>query len=111
MIAILALTFFKPDGNSLGNAIFMGAITDYDQIACTAADTPPSCYDEGGLGYIFCNADTGKWDTTYCVNVQPVTDWLKTQPMQFVKNNIVLFAVAIGIIIIGVVVYGKKLRL
>lgn len=116
LIGVLILTFAKSDGISLGNSVFLGAIgDDYPRnVKCTDAEDCPDCMDVSTnftIGYIFCdnpgNETLGGFcDDTYCVNVQPVKEWLKKEPMQFVKNNVLFLFGVIAILILGFVMFG-----
>lgn len=51
-----------------------------------------------GLGVATCN--TGKCDTTYCVDVQPIGQWARDNPWAFVRDNPIVLGLILAAIAI-----------
>lgn len=58
-----------------------------------------------GIGTAQCKE--GVCDTTFCVDIEPVGTWIKENPFQLIKDNI-LFSMGILALLIMVVVWPKK---
>ena len=84
------------------------AVADIEGKACTENKDCP-CWgkletgeEAFGIGVATCSEDTKTCDTSFCVDVQPVGKWLKDNPFQWAKNNIILVFGIIGLIMVFV---------
>lgn len=88
------------------------SVADIDGKACTkdsqcpcwgtykTTDATPITYEAYGLGTASCVEN--KCDVTYCLDVQPVGEWLKAHPFQWIKDNIKIAAlIMVGALIIA----------
>lgn len=82
------------------------AVADVEGQSCSV-DTDCPCFGkiEGtsieayGIGASTCT-DKKVCDTTYCIDVQPVGEWARDHPWQWIKNNPLIILAAIGLIIL-----------
>lgn len=87
------------------NTLPKEAVADVEGQSCSV-DTDCPCwgqYMEGeivayGLGSSLCTE--GTCDTTFCLDVQPVGEWVKDNPWQGLKNNPMILFVIIGLTIL-----------
>ena len=81
------------------------AVADVEGQACLADKDCP-CWgklvngtESFGIGSATCDKKTLKCDTTYCIDVQPVGQYLKENPLEWVKDNIIIVFGLIGLLI------------
>ena len=96
----------------IGNKLFLSntqSVADVEGKACTNSTMSTACgncFDEKGIGVMKCTE--GKCDATWCVSYEPVETWLIANPWQWIKDNILIVAAIIAVIIFGYVAFGKK---
>lgn len=96
-LVLIQLGFIIP----LFSSVSTFAVDDIRNLKCDPnSKNLPSCYDKGGLGTIKCSFDSVakeyRFDTTYCVDTQPVKDWVKKNPIEFIRTHILF---SLGVII------------
>lgn len=89
------------------------AVADVEGLACVEDKDCP-CWgklDTGveafGIGTASCREDTMTCDTSLCIDIQPVSTYLKDNPFQWIKDNIVL-TLGILALLIGVSFWPKQ---
>lgn len=50
-----------------------------------------------GIGTGSCRADTKTCDMQWCIDVAPVGQWIANNPWEWIKDNILIFLVLIGL--------------
>jgi len=87
------------------------AVADVEGQTCTLDKDCP-CWGEiegvttaYGIGVSQCKANV--CDTTYCVDVQPVGDWVKENPLNWIKDNIML-TLGILVLLLSVLFWPKR---
>lgn len=60
-----------------------------------------------GIGIARCR-DIGTCDMQYCFDIEPVGEWLRENPMQWMKDNIVITVALIGLLVFVFVLFPKK---
>ena len=95
------------------NALPKRAVADVEGLACkTNTDCP--CWGEiknqtkaFGIGTSTCREDVKTCDTSLCIDVQPVGKYLKDNPFQWIKDNLVL-SLGILALLISVALWPKQ---
>ena len=84
------------------------AVADVEGQACTTNKDCP-CWGElvsgeeaFGIGTATCDEGTKTCDTSFCIDVQPVGQYLKDEPLQVIKDNIVLTIAIVGLILLTI---------
>lgn len=97
-IAIVVVIFIAMQNTLPKEALAEDGDTCADDDDCTCQwASNQSSY---GLGKGSC--EEGKCDMTYCINVQPVGTWLSEHPWAWLKENILLTALIIGLILMAI---------
>jgi len=60
-----------------------------------------------GVGISSCDENTLTCDTTFCVDVEPVGTWVKDNPLQWAKNNILIVFGMLGLVLL-IIVWPKR---
>ena len=96
------------------NALPKRAVADVEGLACkTNTDCPcwgklkDNSTEAFGIGVSTCREDVKTCDTSFCVDVQPVGEYLKNNPFQWIKDNLVL-SLGILALLISVAFWPKQ---
>lgn len=76
------------------------AVADIEGRACSTDDDCP-CWSEGGRGIGIGDCEDRKCDMTYCLDVQPVGEWLENNPWQWVRNNVAISLLISGLLVVA----------
>lgn len=96
------------------NTLSKRAVADVEGQACVEDKDCP-CFGEikgtdiksFGIGTASCREDTKTCDTSLCIDIQPVASYLKDNPFQWIKDNIVL-TLGIMALLISVAFWPKQ---
>jgi len=111
LVGIVALILFGLSGS---NTLPKEAVEDIEGQSCSIDSDCPclgkynytdSLTDEQatawGLGIADCKANV--CDTTFCFDIEPVGDWIKEEPVQWAKSNILLIIGILALLIMATV--------
>ena len=90
------------------------AVADIEGQACSV-DSDCPCWGElesgveaFGIGTASCNENTLTCDTTFCVDAQPVAEFVRDNPWQWLRTNPLILFALIGLIVL--ILYWPKLK-
>lgn len=105
LLGVLVILFF-----GMQNTVPKEAVADVEGQACNVDEDCP-CWGElsdgteaFGIGTATC--DEGVCNIDYCFDVEPIGDWLKDNPLQWLRDN-TLVAAAMLVLLLVVIFWPK----